>query len=441
MMEIDALKRYSAAEITLLGIFALGLGLSLVLVNIRGSVELNVPVELLYSGLAAPLPKGTDWETAGGGLYESDNAFVLLGRMRNRGRVMMNVQWRYALCDDPMDEETLLQQRANTAKGHLEPLGILTGQVQMHYGRIYAPTESGEEFLLGIVRLSHGRYLELHVIYRNDPTFAENTFRALAHGVVYERSELIEAGAECVRQFYADQRNGISETEGQPEQGYLIKDAADRPLGYAVRRMFAYNGNDEGHLRITTRQFEPSGLYTESDMWLTVSDNTFTWKSKTWVPRLEQPRTADLRADTDGRISVQKNTEHERFLQRTPMMLPEPLMAEFAAGLPKAAAKEMVIDVLTGNGIVVPTRLSIIGIEQSSVRTENAVTIVRAEYLHMQGFFDDFVFDAAGHLLGGHVQEPRKPEQLWDAASQEQLKGIFGDRFEPRTREAVQMET
>lgn len=440
-MEMDTLKRYSAAEITLLGIFALGLVLSVMLVNIRGNVDLEVPVELLYSGLSAPLPKGTDWETAGGWLYESDNAFVLLGRMRSRGRVMMNVQWRYALCDEPMDEETLLQERANTAKGHLEPLGIVTGQVHMHYGRIYAPTESGEEFLLGIVRLSHGRYLELHVIYRNDSTFAENTFRALARGVVYERSELMEAGAEYVKQFYADQRKQVFETEEQPEQGYLIKDASDRPLGYAVRRMFAYNGNDEGHLRITIRQFEPSGLYTESDMWLTVSDNTFTWKSQTWVPRLEQPRTADLRADAEGRISVQKNTEHERFFSRTPMMLPEPLVADFAAGLSHADVNEIIIDVLTGNGIVVPTRLSIIGIEQSSVRSENAATIVRAEYLHMQGFVDDFVFDAAGHLLGCHVQEPRKPGLLWDAASQEQLKGIFGDRFEPRTRETRRLET
>lgn len=438
-MEMDTLKRYSAAEIVLLGIFAIGLGLSLILVKIRSVVELNAPVDLPYSGLAAPLPKGAEWETAGGWLYESDNAFVLLGRMRSRGRMVMNVRWRYAICDEPIESESLLQQRADIAKGHLEPLGILNTPLQMYYGRIYAPTESGEEFLLGVARLGYGRCLELHVAYRSDSTFAENTFRALARGVVYEPSALLEAGAESVTQFYADQTDRISATEGQSEQGYLIKDITGRPLGYAARRLFAYNGTSEGHLRLTTRQFEPSGLYTESDLWLTVSDKTFTWKTQTWIPRLEQPRTADIRMDSAGRLRVQKNTEQQQFLQRTPIMLPEPLITEFAAGLSKASVQEMVIDVLMGNGIVVPTRLSLISDEKAVVRSVNAATIVRAEYLHMQGTFDDFLFDSDGHLLGCYVQQPRKPGQLWDAASQEQLRQIFGERFEPRRREAVQL--
>ena len=159
MMEKEVLKRYSAAEVVLLGIFALGLGLSLVLVKVRGRIELDAPVELPGSGLSAALPKGSEWETAGGWRYESDNAYVLLSQMRSRGRAVMTVRWRYTLCDAAEESEVFLMRQAESAHGQLEPLGILPGGVPMTYGRIYVPSESGEEFLVGVARLGFGRQI------------------------------------------------------------------------------------------------------------------------------------------------------------------------------------------------------------------------------------------------------------------------------------------
>lgn len=432
-MKTETLRRYSAAEVALLGVFALGLLLSLVLVKVRSKIELDAPVELAVGGLAAPLPKGPQWETAGGWHYEGDNAFVLLGRMGNRGQVIMNVRWRYALCDDPIPSAARLKQLADSANGQLLPLGEAPGPLAMQYGRIYAPTDSGEEFLMGVARLDFGRSLELLITYRSDPTFAENAFLAMAGGVVYQRLALIEAGAEQVQRFYADRLGTLSDPNGPHESAFLIQDAAKQPLGYVVSRLSV----SDSDLHIATRQLELSGLYAESDLWLTAADPAFKWKTQTWLAQLGRPRVAELVADAAGRLSVQQNTEHERVLQRTAMMLPEPLLSAFVAGLNGTDGCEMIVDVLTGGGLVVPTRLTKIDPGQSAIRSEQAVRVVRAEYLYTDGEYDDLVFDAAGRLLGIFEQKAKRPGRLWAVTSEEQLQKIFGERFKPRGIEAA----
>jgi hypothetical protein len=306
----------------------------------------------------------------------------------------------------------------------------------MTYGRIYVPSESGEEFLVGIARLDFGRCLELSVGYQNDALFAENAFRMLARGVSYERSALLESGIERVGRFFGARAEQMTAPDEQRESGFLIKDAGSRPLGYAVSRVFSYAGNDEGHLRVSERQFESPGVYTESDFWLTRPDAAFTWKTQTWLPRVAEPRVVELRVAEAGRLSVQKNGERERTFQRTPMMLPDPLLSDFAAGFVDADAEAM-IDVLAGSGFVVPTRLRRVTSAESPIRSEHEVVIVRAEYLHAEGAYEDFVFDPSGRYLGRFEQQQRRPGRLWEAATEAKLREVFGERFEPRGRQAV----
>lgn len=440
-MEIEALKRYSAAEIVLLGIFALGLALSALLVKIRSRVQLDMPVELPLAGIAAPLPMGIDWETAGGWRYENDNAFVLLGRMQFRGRTAITVRWRYILCDEPKNPSELLQLQAKIMSGRLESLGAAPGAVKMQYGRIYAPSESGEEFLVGIASLDFNRRLELHISYLGDADYAHNTFRLLAAAVTYDCPEHLAAGASFMQQFNDGLLNLHLKSAAQSETTFLIKDAAQRPLGYAVRRFFVYDSSEDGHRRITTRRLDASGVYIESDLWLTDADGTMSWTTQTWTPRSRQPNIAELRADATGRLTVQTGDQRQRTIYRTPMMLPEIFLPECAAELLKIDDGEIVIDVVTGSGMVVPTRLAKIAPDQSPIRSEKTVFIVRAEYLHTNNAFDDFVFDSAGVMLARFEQEPRRLGLLWDIVSPEQLQQIFGERFESRSRQAVWLQS
>lgn len=436
-METDALKRYSVAEVVLLAIFALGLALSLVIVKVRSRVVLDAPVELPWAGIAAPLPQGGGWETAGGWRFErSDNAFVLLARLRAPRREM-NVRWRYALCDEPTEPEAAMRQRAEAASGQFLPLGTISGAVEMHFGRIVAPTESGEEFLVGIAPLELGRRLELHIAYRGDPDFAENAFRAMTAAVAYEHPELLAAGVERVRRF-VDESIGRPLVENeQTETAFLIKDAANRPLGYAMRRVFAFEDDDNGgHRRFTKRQFEAvGGIYAESDLWLGGAEGAFIWTTQVWPPRSSQPRRVELRMDAAGRIGVQANAERPRMLQRTPMLLPDIFLSALAGAMAGAEDPEIVIDVLEGGGFVVPVRLSRIDPDQSPVLSEQPMIIIRADYLSGPDMFIDFVFDASALPVGRLEQLPRRPARLWEATSTQRLQELFQERFEPRGRQ------
>ncbi|NLW84950.1 MAG: hypothetical protein GXY41_11210 [Phycisphaerae bacterium] len=437
LMETDALKRYSVLEVVLLAIFALGLALSQVVVKVRSRMVLDEPVELPWAGIAAPLPLGGSWETAGGWRFErSDNAFVLLARLRAPRREM-NVRWRYALCDEPTDPEAAMRQRAEAAGGQFLPLGTISGAVEMYFGRIVAPTESGEDFLVGIAPLELGRRLELHITYRGDPDVAENAFRAMTAAVAYEHPELLAAGVERMRRF-VDEYIGrpLAENE-QTEAAFLIKDAANRPLGYAIHRVFAFeDGDNGGHRRVTRRQFEAAGgIYAESDLWLDGAEGGFTWTTQIWPPRSSQPRRAELRTGAAGRIAVQANAERPRMLQRTPMLLPDIFLSALAGAMAAAEDPEIVIDVLEGSGYVVPVRLSRIDPDTSPVQSEQPMIIIRADYLSGPDTFIDFVFDASARPVGRLEQQPRRSVRLWEATSPQRLQVLFQDRFEPHGRQ------
>lgn len=442
-MDTDVLKRYSAVEVVLLAIFALGLGLSLLVVQARGRVELGEPVALPGAGLAAAIPQGDQWQSAGGWRYESDNAFVLLSLMRIGGRPVMHIRWRYVLCDEPTDPQQLLQSRADSAGGRLIPLGRIEGPIAMVAGRIYTPDPTGQDYLVGVAPLDFGRQLELLISYRSDGWFAENVFRTLAAGVQYERAAALQAGAQAVGQFtkaFDRHTADLFDASAPQEMRLMIKDTSDRPLGFIENRFFSHHDDEQtdGHYRITTRYLEPGGAYSESDLWLDAEEDTFTWTTQTWPPRSRRPRLTELRSNTRQRITLTTNTERERAFQRTAMMLPEPLLPAFVAGVVHTDTAEIIIDVLTGSGFVVPTRLAVIDTEQSHVRASNQITVVRADYLHMDGSFDELIFDRQGRYIGRFEQVPQQPARLWEQAEAEQLKNTFGQRYEQSSRRNFQ---
>lgn len=440
-MDTQELKRYPAAEVVLLGVFALGLLLSLIVVKVRSHIGLAEPVALSFGGLAAPLPQGAGWQAVDGWRYERDNSFVLLGLMQQGGQPAMTVRWRYALCDEPIEPAAQLRQRADSAAARLTLLGETGGELAMTYGRIESPN-SDESYLMGAADLQHARRLELYIAFRNqDAAYAEAVFEALAGGVRVSACPLQAVGAEHVAAFYRTRLRLLADGDASRESGMLLKDAAARPLGYTVERVFVHHDADDaddGHLRLTTRLFETAGRRSESDVWLSFTDDAFSWSSQTQDSRQSRPRTGQIRGNTAGRISVQ-SSEVKRMLQRTPMMLAEPLTGAFAAGLPEDAA-EMVIDVLTDAGVVVPTRIGRIDVADAHVRSEQAQRIIRLEYLHAENTFEELVLNADGVLLGRFEQMPPLPPRLWEAAGFEQLGRTFGSQFEPLGRPAVNAE-
>ncbi len=434
-MEIQDLKRYSAAEVVLLGVFALGLLLALVLVKVRGNIALAEPVALPFGGVSAPLPQGPEWKTVGGWMYESDNSFVLLGIMNYQGRPAMTARWRYALCDEPVEVEALLRQRADSAAARLTLLGQTGGSLAMSYGRIDSPG-TRESYLMGVAVLEQARRLELYIAFGSqDEAFAQTVFEALANGVRLSPCPQQAAGAEQVEQFYRTRLQSLADADAPRQTVLLLKDAAERPLGYASQRAFVHNSGDgDGHLRLTTLRVEAAGLRSESDLWLSFTDTAFSWKAVRQLADSGAPRTNELRGNTAGRIAVQRSGEGNRMLCRTPMLMYEPLTTAFVAGLPADDAGPIVIDLLTETGMVVPVRISPIAAQDAHVKSEQAVRFVRLDYLHTDGAFEEMVFDADGALLGRFEQAPSRPARLWEATTPDALKQTFGVQLEPLGR-------
>ena len=436
MMDQNLLRRYSAAEIALLVIFAAGLAVSLALVRARTKITLSEPVALAPAGLGAPLPAGEAWETAGGWRYESDNAYVLLGVMRVRGRPMMHVRWRYALCDQPQDTTEQMQAHASRAGGRWLPLGTTDGPVPMPFGRILAPTESRQNFLVGVVELDLGRRLELLISYHGNSWFAEDVFRTLAAGLVYDAPEPLERGKAFVQRFMQQREGRFAGLSAFQGSRFLIKDPTDRPLGFAEEGFFVAdeNNSEQASYRLTSRRLTPAGAYKESDLRLSRTDETFEWTTRSWAGRSRQPREVRLQADADGQIRLETNTGQTRTLWRSGMLLPEPLLPAFGAMLLEDGAEAMIIDVLAASGYVVPTQLAAIDLAQSHIRSPEDYRVIRASYLHRNGAFDELIFDPDGRYIGRFEQEPGQRGRLWKAAEKEQLQELFGPRYEQSSR-------
>lgn len=128
-------------------------------------------------------------------------------------------------------------------------------------------------------------------------------------------------------------------------------------------------------------------------------------------------------------------------LQRTPMMLAEPLTGAFVAGLPEGVA-ELVVDILTESGEVLPARIRPIAAADAHVKSDAPTArIVRLEYMNQKDASEEWVFNADGTFAGRFEQTPLQTPKLWEAADVEQLQQLFGVRFKPLGRNAGQGRT
>ena len=90
------IRKYSAAEIVLLGIFALGLLLGSLVVSHRNKIRLSEAIELKLAGLSVSLPAGSGWQGLEEWKYDQPkDMFFLMGQLNVGTRVGAIVQRRY----------------------------------------------------------------------------------------------------------------------------------------------------------------------------------------------------------------------------------------------------------------------------------------------------------------------------------------------------------
>lgn len=216
------IRRYSAAEMVLLGIFALGLIWAWSLVRYRNKIRLSEPIELKLGGVSVSLPTGGGWQHWEKWQYnEKEDVNALSGHLLVGTRIGAIVQWRYMAISDSLKPEDRLSVRVGTDEVEIVEAGQIQSDVAMDWvqarlrGRL-------EDVFLGTARVGQGAIVELEVVTPGDAELAGRIFRVVAASLRFGADSLSdERAASRLRRVALLGANGI-DREGlcRPEDGW-----------------------------------------------------------------------------------------------------------------------------------------------------------------------------------------------------------------------------
>ena len=190
------IRKYSAAEMVLLVIFALGLGLGSLVVSHRNKIRLSEPIELKLAGLGVSLPAGGGWQGLVEWKYDpSKDMFFLMGQLNVGTRVGAIVQWRYTAVSERLRPEEQLSKEARAREIEVEIVdaGQIGGDVVMEWAQ--AELRGGlEDIFFGIAHLGQGQIAELEVVTFADPEMGWRVFQAVARSLKLRPVDILEKG-------------------------------------------------------------------------------------------------------------------------------------------------------------------------------------------------------------------------------------------------------
>ena len=184
------IRRYSAAEMVLLGIFALGLLGASSVVRYRNRIRLSEPIELKLGGVSVSLPTGGGWQHWDQWQYNKrEDVNALGGHLLVGGKVGAIVQWRYMAIFDSLMPEDRLSMRVGTDELEIVEAGQIQAEVAMDWvqGRLRGRLE---EIFLGTARVGQGAIVELEVVTPGDAELAGRVFRAVAASLKFVQPDL-----------------------------------------------------------------------------------------------------------------------------------------------------------------------------------------------------------------------------------------------------------
>lgn len=189
------IRSYSAAEIVLLGIFAVGLLWASFVVSYRNKIRLSEPIELKLngvSGVSVSLPVGGGWQGSQTWAYNrQEDMFALTGRLLVGSKMGAVVQWRFMVASGSVMPEDLLLERAGADEVEVEIVdaGRIQADVEMDWVHGRLPGRL-QDIFLGTARIGGDRVVELEVVTPGDEELAGRVFRAVAASLKFVQPDL-----------------------------------------------------------------------------------------------------------------------------------------------------------------------------------------------------------------------------------------------------------
>ena len=427
-MDYELIKRYSVAEIALLALFVLGLAIAQIIVKVRHRVILSEPISLIGSGLSVSMSNNLGWEHETSWRHESDNNIALVGQLqidRSRG---VSVQWRYCFGSPVESAQEILLQRVQQSDSTISDAETLSGSVPMEYGIVTPAGGSSEPFYFGVVRLDFGRHLELQVYtHQVDLYYAEDILLALAKSIQYELPQELQYGKDLLGVFWKDTSLSLLFRK-KSDESFLINNVNSQSIGYLHNQHSTRIVDGKTQLQISIRQYEHNVSLLDSTFWLNGGEKLFLWKTTFQRAGMNDPRVYTVANESDGTVKISSNFNEDSQFVSDSLLLPELFLPECVLLFLKMQQSKVIVDVLSPDGMIVPTVIETIGVDSALARSEEIAFAVKIDFLNNPNSFEELYFNTNQKLIGRFEQQGSR-QRLWDITTAKELEKIFGEKF------------
>ncbi len=434
-MKLSGTDRAALCNVVLLGFFALGLGLSLLVVNFRTAIVLSQPVELNGEGITVSLPAGTGWQSLPNWTYEQDNSFTLVSVFKIQDRSIAEVRWQLQLAQRPLPAEELLAHYAARFSGQAGEMQRFESSVSFVWMYLF-PRAAQEELLLALCPLDSNRVLLLQIRCYAEPLYIRELFEFLAASVAVNPDPRRAEGIRMVQELAQKIQTDGTINPAAP-LSYLIRAADGTPLGYS-RITPADSGPDEtlpAAFDVTTVLRERNGAGRTVQEFRAAPDlSEFIWNTTRLARRKADQ--ASLHRQPDGTLKIQDSYGRRESYWPAPAAVPEILLPAMARQLMEDSAPEILIDLIASNGSIVPTALRVINPQEAAVKVDDTRYAVKVDFLHHEDNYEEYYFDAELNPLGKYESFPAQAPRLWIRTTEKELLFHFGNLFDAPPKSA-----
>jgi hypothetical protein len=357
--------RYSISELVLLGIFVLGILASWAIVTYKPRVNFSAPVPLPFTGLSVSLPAGEGWWQLDQWKYDhQNNSFVLAGEFQNTDDFL---QWEYLLAEPNADILDIAKNNVAKLGGALVGEGSITNDNVTFAWAQFARASRDKEGIVGVAGLSSGRHLKI-IILTEDEGMLQDAFEGAVASIKYKPNELLEQGLRFVRHLKSIEIDDLirAEVKSDMERIYIVRKvvankdinaAIETLAGFAVERFtdihdnFGWTGIKGVRLQYINSK---RGGIDQSNFECDKSFNEFVWQNSRQTKDADKIIT-EIKVTEDGWMSI---GQKENVFLLSGLSIPEILVESAARAFIDYGVDEILIDVITHKGWVIPTIMS-----------------------------------------------------------------------------------
>jgi hypothetical protein len=414
-MELKIEKnKYSPAEVALLGVFALGLLLSFLLVANRKKIPMSSPVIADFDGLEVSVPLGRGWQSYGRWIFSnSKNAHVLQSVLKKSSSVVAQASWIYQVSPEKKSREEIVNQKSSGGHFSKARFGkIKSGGLDFKtiiFTSLIPNFDAGvEDYYYASCDLPFERQLRLEVRTAGDADLAERTFKAAIKGLKFSEDPRLLAGEDFVKKLKATGANAMlkRETAGTFERVYFVENDN--------RKTVRKNVGSTEYAGFTLELFSPvkdlqgrpgvntSGLYFigGSDGWTGRSHfdcnrsfDYFHWQTEQF--------------STDNKVGnrVILECKHGALQYRgqtfpvSSLSLPEIFFDSAAAVFYDSGDTNLLVDLILPDAQIIPTEISRVDLPKK-LSTSEVDTAIRFTLYNADESYYEILFDKGGNIVG-----------------------------------------